>query len=406
MRALAIVLGLALPSIALGQQAPVPPSTLGSTVVQTGPVLIDFEDMKTRGWGEGGQVVITDQYAARGVTFNSPKVFDYSQSTPIPGLVHGTHGIQQCYAIEFCKEPIVATFTTAQARVTVWVGYATRHEAGTISFTARDAAGTVLDQKTISLPASDSAAPVQSMEIVDANRRIVSVEVQSAGGFDIRDTVVDDLEFDNQVPAPPQPVPEPAAPLDIALGQPTFTANPGEEAVITVPVKVSGTNAAATTLLAESEGWEGAVTTEVPPLEPGEHSVSVTLPVTLLGGRYAVQLVINPPPGQQESTTANNTAALTVDIPGTIPDRGPPRRDFGPLPILIALAVLILAGVLVIRIMKRPPQVAQALPHIVFDPHVDMGSQAFRDGGNAWGDFDVSLRPQRGTEDSSVKEQA
>src|SRR5438034_1203324 len=104
-----------------------------------------------------------------------------------------------------------------------------------------------------------------------------------------------------QVP-PPGPVP-PATSLDPEL-EPTVTKWPP---TITVPVIVSGTSSAATTIQATSTspGWKDIVV--VPLLDPGKHSVALPLPATLEPGIYTVTLTINPPETQKESNPKNNS---------------------------------------------------------------------------------------------------
>jgi hypothetical protein len=387
MRLGALILGLALAPVALGQEV----------------VLIDFEDIATRGWGEGGQVVLTDQYANRGVTFNSPRVFDYTQGIPIPDFVHGTRAIQHCFAAEFCVTPIVATFSRPMARVRVWVGFARENVTTDITFTARDAAGAMIAQLTLTVPESAGPTPVSPLEIRDPNRGIVSVEVVPAGNFGINDVVVDDLEFDDGVVPPPPP-----EPFDLAIGDPSIAAKPDEGAIITVPITVSGATAGATTLVAAAEGWEGPITTNVAALEPGQHSVAVVLPATLADGRYEVQLTLQTPPGQQESTPANNTVAVQVVIDSNIirvPVPVPGPFDSIPkVPILIGLAVLLAIATLV-KVLRRAPQPPAAMPQIAFNPRLDPGTQSFVGGDDVRGRLEISLRPQPGEQDSSVKEQ-
>src|SRR5258708_2453488 len=110
---LVIVMGLIALSLA---------GRLQNSPVLSAGVSIDFEDLAVGGPG-GAAVYVTDQYASRGVTFNGPAAFDYSQgSSAIPGFAHSpTKAIEACNGLEFCTLPIEMSFSQSQARVKVWV---------------------------------------------------------------------------------------------------------------------------------------------------------------------------------------------------------------------------------------------------------------------------------------------
>jgi len=304
----------ALLAVALAM-APQQPRDVRPRPPQGGTVVIDFEDVPTRGRGQGGPAVLTGRYAARGVTFNRVQVFDYAQGQQIPKFAHsGTHAIEQCYAAEFCTLPIAASFAAPQTRVKVWVGYSEPHpKPGTILFLAHDAAGTVIGRRAVSVPASKSAMPIATpMEIVDKDRRIAGVEIRAEGGLGASGLAVDDLEFESRTQAPPPQ-------LDLVLGKPAFIAEPP---AIVVPVLVTGMSSKATTIQASANGWASPVVVDVPPMEPGEHRLSIPLPAGLKPGPYFVALMINPSKALPESTFGNNAARLAVQIP-----EPPPRLD-------------------------------------------------------------------------------
>src|SRR5262249_53870180 len=93
--------------------------------VSAAPIVIDFEDLPAGPPGTDALVFVSGQYADQGILFFPfPSAFDYSRgSLAIPGFAHsGTKAIEGCSA-EFCTEPIEMSFTTAQPRVKVWVGF-------------------------------------------------------------------------------------------------------------------------------------------------------------------------------------------------------------------------------------------------------------------------------------------
>ena len=348
--------GIATAAVLLVQiaQSPRPPADVATLPIQSGPVVIDFEDVATAGMGEGGQVVVDNQYASRGITFNRVFVMDYSKGIGISGFAHsGTKAVTQCYGLEFCEEPIAATFTTLQARVKVWVGYSARHEAGTIVLIAKDDAGQNIDRRATALPASDGPTPVaQSMEIALPEARIRSIEIQPQSGLFRSDVAVDDVEFETLVlPSPETPTevtpPTPTPLLDVQLDNAAFHYGGDGESEIVAFVTVSGMAAPATTLVADSMAW-GTVTTDVPSMMPGEHTVRVAVPRTLSPGRYIVSLHINEPAGQAESNQANNTTEFAIEIPA-------PVRPGIPWWIVLGGLATVGAGGLILRLLTRKP---------------------------------------------------
>jgi hypothetical protein len=183
-----------------------------SPLTQTAPVTIDFEDITTNGLGQGGQAVLTNQYASRGVIFNRVVVLDYAKGQPVDGFAHsGTRAIEQCYAIEFCTLPIEARFRIPQTRVRVWVGYSSpRHGAGSIMLVGYDASGTAIVRKAVDLPASLSPTPIrQVLEVSVTEPRIQSINVMALAQLGPRGLAVDDLEFATTSARPPPPPPPP-----------------------------------------------------------------------------------------------------------------------------------------------------------------------------------------------------
>jgi hypothetical protein len=199
---------------ALGFAALIALAALG-TVARAAPVIIDFEDLSTGGPGEASQVAVFQQYASKGVVFNDPKALDYSKG-PAPwsyqGFAHsGTKAIEPCYGKEFCDTPVVMTFTTAQKRVKVWVGYS--HNLGsprTAVLAAFNSAGAKISQATATLQPASSAAPVPirtSLEVSTGTQNIAKATVSFAADAQGRAAntglAVDDVELDTAGLPPP-----------------------------------------------------------------------------------------------------------------------------------------------------------------------------------------------------------
>jgi hypothetical protein len=386
-------------------------------VPQNGPIVIDFENLTTAGPGQGGQVVLTDQYGYRGVTFNRVFAFDYSKGQPIPGFAHsGTRAIEQCYALEFCTEPIGATFAVLQTRVRVWVGYSARHSAGTVVLAALDESGQTIDRRATPIAASASPQPIaESMEISCPTARIHAIEVSAQGGLGASGIAVDDLEFDNSVTAPPDAVapgsapavapvptpndvpvsppdvsPAPGASLDFALGTPAVEDRGERGRWITVPLQVSGASSAPSTLVATSMAWSGPLVTGVPTESPGSSVISVPLPGGIAPGVYTVSLAINVPAVQPEANLVNNSATVTVEIPRQ-------STDGGIWWLVLGGVVLVgVAGSLVVRGAKRRSAPGPRAPRVVLQPNADPGRSRMSGGHHVATDLVIRLRAQPG----------
>jgi hypothetical protein len=382
-------------------QVPVQPGGKLPALIQVVPgltsaaVVIDFEDQTTNGPGQG-PAVITDQYAAKGVVFNHTFVLDYSKGLAIPDFAHGTRAIEQCYGIEFCEQPIIATFSLPQARVKVWVGYSSRHQAGRIVLTARDANGQVIDQRAVAVPAAPGPAPIdQSLEIADERARIASVEIAQEG-LSPSGLAVDDLEFARTltpVPGgdtPTQPpsntdTPASQAPFDLALGAP-FTKKDSRLTIV-VPITVAGAPARPTTIRAEAAGWEGQIVS-LDAQDPGEYAVEFTLPP----GTYEIALTVTTPRGQREATLANNAATIAVVIAA-------PAPPVSTSVVVGAAAAFVVLAVVVGRLMRKPSSertkdTATGTPRIAIEAHPDPGTSRVINGSR--GAFDVRIRASSG----------
>src|SRR5262249_32011705 len=120
----ALVSGLIASSMTRRVQSQV--SQQAGAPVSAGPVVIDFENISTGGpGGASSPVTVTNQYQDRGIIFNSPVALDYSSGLlAIPGFAHsGVRAVEQCYGAEFCAKPFEMSFTRAQRRIKVWIGY-------------------------------------------------------------------------------------------------------------------------------------------------------------------------------------------------------------------------------------------------------------------------------------------
>jgi hypothetical protein len=183
-------------------------SSLANNSVFGGPVVIDFEDLPANGPGTPAAVVVISQYAAKGITFNSPVALDYSKGLLIPGFAHsGTKAIEQCYSEEFCKKPIEMSFTTPQARIKVWVGIRGElKEKRTVALHVFGTGGTeVTGPATTTFDPSSSSQPIAKMlEVNVTSPSIVRATVSfSPGTILMNNLAVDDVEFDTAGPPPP-----------------------------------------------------------------------------------------------------------------------------------------------------------------------------------------------------------
>src|SRR6478672_973216 len=146
---------------------------------------------------------LSTQYQARGATFNLPLVRDYSQ---MPGFARsGTHAVELCFAIEFCKSTLNVNFTAGQARVKVFVGFTSQlGQANRVRMRALDQNGAFVTEAFTTLGPSGAAIPIQApLEVTSpsANIRQVVIGFESPDAFS-NGLAFDDLEFATQGPPP------------------------------------------------------------------------------------------------------------------------------------------------------------------------------------------------------------
>ncbi len=171
-------------------------------IASAAPVVLTFEEFT------GGTSIIA-QYAAKGVTFNLPKVFNYQTflSPPIPGYAHsGTNGIEQCFAIEFCTSPIEMVFTAPQRRVKAFIGLSFQVVVPiTVALTGFNSGGGQVAQATIDY-SPQGVRPIQDpLEAVSANEDITRATISTLVGGQTGGTsgiAVDDIVFDTEGPPP------------------------------------------------------------------------------------------------------------------------------------------------------------------------------------------------------------
>lgn len=204
----------------------VAPPTASRTVAAS-PVVIDFEDLPAGGRFDRTQVAVVDQYADRGITFNHPAAFDYSKgSGAIPDFAHsGTKAMEQCVGIEFCVAPIEMSFSQAQPRVKVWIGFADEaglREQRMVLLIALDANGLEVGRDTAVLNVGPSPQPIRtSLEVSLGTASVTRAQVRFAGGHATNGLAIDDVEFDIAgPPIPPPPCTGTAAP-SVTLTRPT-----------------------------------------------------------------------------------------------------------------------------------------------------------------------------------------
>jgi hypothetical protein len=178
--------------------------------------VIDFESLPAPGNGTGGLVV--KNQAASGVVFNSPTALDFSQGIAIPNFAHsGTKAIELCYGIEFCAGPLEVTFTTAQRRVKLWVGYSSALDSSqTVILRAFDGGGNQVAQATQNIGPSTGPIPVSTpLQVMRSPATIRRVTFGFTGAEASIPTmfnnglVVDDVEYDAVGPPPSCPATQP-----------------------------------------------------------------------------------------------------------------------------------------------------------------------------------------------------
>ena len=105
--------------------------------------------------------MVNTQYANQGVTFEGSSVQAFTYPA---GFAHSAPaGIETCVAAEFCfNASIAATFTTAQRRVGIWVGYdGPLASSLTVRLTAFNGGGVDIGQDDVVLPPSGASQPIQ-----------------------------------------------------------------------------------------------------------------------------------------------------------------------------------------------------------------------------------------------------
>jgi len=82
-------------------------------------VVISFEDLTDAGSREeGARVVVTSQYAKRGVVFNGPAAFNYDKTGGVLGFAHSpSRAVERCVGREFREAPFVLAPSTASEGV-------------------------------------------------------------------------------------------------------------------------------------------------------------------------------------------------------------------------------------------------------------------------------------------------
>jgi hypothetical protein len=195
---------------------------LARVAASTAPVVINFDNLTAGGpGGVGAIVVVNSQYNSQGITFNGAVALDYSKGLPIPGFAHsGNVAIEQCYSQEFCFTPIEMTFTAAQRRVKVWVGFRGRlDQARTVLLRGFDAGGAEVIRTTATLPASPSSQPIRiPLEITASGEIIKRAAVSFDPSYLMNGLAVDDVEFDTPGP---EPVCSPTVAPAVILSQPS-----------------------------------------------------------------------------------------------------------------------------------------------------------------------------------------
>lgn len=159
--------------------------------------VIGFDNITTGGPGQT-LVPVASQYAAQGMTFNSPWAVDYSKGSAIAGFARsGTVAIEHCVGVEFCTTPIVGTFSTPKSMARVWVGFSFQlNQPILVQLRAYDAGGTIIDSDAATLPARPTPTPIGiPLEVNLPSATIARIEVSVSGGFN-NALAVDDVTFE------------------------------------------------------------------------------------------------------------------------------------------------------------------------------------------------------------------
>ncbi len=179
---------------------------------------IDFESLSSSG------EIVRNQFASRGIIFQPVMGVDYVQGIPIPNFTHsGAKGIELCFAAEFCTSKLDISFTTPQRRVKMWAGYTGRLDRNElVILRAFDANGNEVTLGVNVLGPSTAAIPIsRPLEVTTPTATIVRVTAgfiaaePSIGTMFNNGLAFDDIEFDDEGPAPQCPATQP----------PGFTAN-------------------------------------------------------------------------------------------------------------------------------------------------------------------------------------
>jgi hypothetical protein len=178
---------------------------------------ISFESLPAPGSGTGG-LEVRNQFAASGVIFQPVTALDYSLGIPILNFAHsGTKAVELCHAIEFCTGKLDVSFTAPQRRVKVWTGYAFRLDsAQAVILRAFDGSGNQVASNTKVLGPSSAVIPISTpLEVAVPSATIVRVTAGFLGAEPPNVVMFnnalafDDLEFDDQGPAPTCPATQP-----------------------------------------------------------------------------------------------------------------------------------------------------------------------------------------------------
>jgi hypothetical protein len=183
--------------------------------VQAEASILGFEELRA-GAHSGSReqaLMVNNQYAAWGITFNDTYAFDYSlQPGAIEGFTRpGTRtAIEQCYSVgasKACYKPIQMDFSVPQARVKVWVGSSSQgwQDARSVILRAFDAAGQEIDHAMAEDIFGSEVVPIrQVLEVSSTVAKISRVQlyqlyldgrIAPTSGL-----AVDDIEFDVEPP--------------------------------------------------------------------------------------------------------------------------------------------------------------------------------------------------------------
>lgn len=298
--------------------------------------VIDFEDIDV---GRNARQELTEQYAARGITFNRVTLLVYSG-----GVAHGTRAIEQCWGVEFCSTPFEMTFPSAVSEVRVRVGYSgPLREAAPIVMEAFGAANERLTATRLVLPSSPNAIPAdRELTVTASGIRRVTVANGTPNGF-TNGIVLDDIEFVTPV-------------ADLAVARVKASRGSNGRGLLSIQLENRGDAPSAPAEVVARSSAAPNATVELQALQPGQ-SASVRLEVAVPANQTGViEVVVDPrrvlPDGDRSNNDGSAELAAVSPTPPSPTPLNPsptagesPRQPWPLFPIAVVVVLVAAATV-------------------------------------------------------------